>query len=191
MSIRTIQRLEHNGQCAHETLLAVAAAFDMDVTNLTRLFKRDTIFENISDEKGLTIYIFNNHFNFKGLTPKSVFFAGLILIFPAIYFLVASVAKYNMGMGVFYYPFEALLANSYGQHIFNFVSPILFKGGLVLAIFLNLGHVMSVSFYKKDNRYNSYGVFILHKNNLLLIGTSSLCILIMISYVLVENFVLR
>ena len=37
VSLRTIQRLERNGQCSQETLLAVAGAFDVDVKELTGL----------------------------------------------------------------------------------------------------------------------------------------------------------
>jgi len=37
LSIRTIQRTETTGRCSHETLLAVAAAFDLDVAVFTQL----------------------------------------------------------------------------------------------------------------------------------------------------------
>lgn len=35
LNIRTIQRAESTGRCSHETLLAIAAAFDIDVTAFT------------------------------------------------------------------------------------------------------------------------------------------------------------
>lgn len=37
LSLRTIQRVESNGYCSHETLLSIAAAFDVDIRELTRI----------------------------------------------------------------------------------------------------------------------------------------------------------
>jgi len=39
LSLRTVQRAEHDGRCAHETLLALAAAFDLDVEHFTEIIQ--------------------------------------------------------------------------------------------------------------------------------------------------------
>jgi transcriptional regulator with XRE-family HTH domain len=40
LNIRTIQRVELDGRCSKETLLALASAFEIDVKELTSLFER-------------------------------------------------------------------------------------------------------------------------------------------------------
>jgi transcriptional regulator with XRE-family HTH domain len=191
VNIRTIQRLEQNGQCAHETLLAVATAFDLNINELTELSRKNTLFENIINEQGCSISVFNKEFHFKWLTPQSTFIAGLFLMFPALFFIFASIARHNFGLDLFYYPFELLLDNSNTRVIFNLLSPLIFLGGLVSAVILNLAEILSLSFYKKNSTFSSTLIFNLHKNNLFVAGLGLLGMVVMAGYALAENFVLR
>jgi hypothetical protein len=63
---------------------------------------------------------------------------GLILAFPALYFAVASIWKFQMGYDFLFGFFENLLSRTNGQANFNAITPFLFAGGLLLAFGLNL-----------------------------------------------------
>ncbi len=62
---------------------------------------------------------------------------GTIAALPAIYFVGASVLKYNLGFESAYDPIEALTATADRQRVFNAVTPFVFIGGLATAWALN------------------------------------------------------
>ena len=62
LSIRTIQRIELDGRCSHESLLALASAFEVDVSVFTSFLKE-------SLEK-YSIYIFGFKFQRNGLNHR-------------------------------------------------------------------------------------------------------------------------
>lgn len=63
---------------------------------------------------------------------------GLVLLLAPLYFVGASLLKYGLGVGLFFDPMEALLSVSGRREIFNLVSPVVFLGGLCLAVALNV-----------------------------------------------------
>jgi hypothetical protein len=63
---------------------------------------------------------------------------GLGLSAPALCFIVASVLKYNFGVSQPFALFENMLATPQQAHLFNIISPIVFVGGLLLGVIVNL-----------------------------------------------------
>jgi transcriptional regulator with XRE-family HTH domain len=66
LSLRTIQRIESNGRCSSETLLSVAAAFEIDVKELTRVIShsssesaipRDKLHQRFKERRGIVMAI--------------------------------------------------------------------------------------------------------------------------------------
>jgi len=79
LSLRTIQRLEKSGQCSHETLLALADVFDVDVSEFTQL-----IGTNMKEKSEVA----------KGL-PRKVIMGGVIFIGLVILLTVFIVLKFS------------------------------------------------------------------------------------------------
>ncbi len=70
---------------------------------------------------------------------------GLALLSAPLYFVAASLLKYGLGVGFLFDPLEAFLSNSGRQHVFNLVSPVVFLGGLALALALNAYAVLRLN----------------------------------------------
>lgn len=64
---------------------------------------------------------------------------GFALIIPPFYFVAAAVLKYGFGWGLFFDPLAAFFADPQRLRFLNLVlTPVLFFGGLLLALGLNL-----------------------------------------------------
>src|ERR687885_844449 len=63
---------------------------------------------------------------------------GFLLLLTPLYFVSASLLKYNLGIGFLFYPLEAFLSVTGRRDVFNVVSPAVFLGGLGLALALNV-----------------------------------------------------
>lgn len=112
VSLRTIQRLETVHSCSPETLLALAAAFDVDVRTLTN--ERSVIAQASRIPHPL-------------VAP-----AALFLSFPALLFVIVNLLKFAAGWPE---PFDAFAAagakwNTLSQIL---ISPVLILGGPVVA----------------------------------------------------------
>jgi hypothetical protein len=106
-------------------------------------------------------------------------------------FVVASLLKYELGIGLLFDPLEALLSRPGRWHVFNLVSPVVFLGGLILALGLNAQAILRlnvggeegviVGAVRLELRLWYIGVAIA---SLLLLGT-------LVGYLFIENFVYR
>lgn len=183
LSIRTIQRIELDGRCSQETLLAIASAFEIDVTEFTSLLKE-------SLEK-YSFYIFGWKFSAEWLKPGTAAIVSLLLIFPAVYFIGAAILKYIFS---FSYLFDPLLIFYSSKEIlwwFNIISPAVFLFGLGFSIILNLFVMLSIKIWKENSNIKSDIVFTPKPANLFLFGVSFLSLAMLFAYAIGENFTLR
>ena len=109
---------------------------------------------------------------------------SFLLIIPTFYFVIGCMLKYEMGLSKSFTLLSWLVRSPSTAQIFNLVSPVVFIGGTVSAIFLNL----PLRF--KPNSKNlilfSYTSH-LSKLNLVSSITGALLLFILMLYVLIEN----
>jgi hypothetical protein len=63
---------------------------------------------------------------------------GFVLLLAPLYFVSASLLKYELGVGFLFDPLEAFLSVAGRREVFNLISPVVFLGGLGLALALNI-----------------------------------------------------
>lgn len=119
VSLRTIQRLEAIHSCSPETLLALAAALEVDVRSLT---------EGRSAPSS----------PWRGPSPRAAALWGAALALPCLLFIAANLIKYGLGWA-YAYDVLAVLGDRLGMtSAFERAAPFLLLGGPVLAVLLNL-----------------------------------------------------
>jgi hypothetical protein len=73
--------------------------------------------------------------------------AGFALLLAPLYFVTASLLKYGLGIGLLFDPLDkTLMSHPENLRIFNLVSPVVFLGGLSLALLLNACAVLRLNF---------------------------------------------
>ena len=120
VNIRTIQRLEAGEPCAHETMLAIAAALDVDLGELGAAARVRTADAPIAPR----------------LDPARASAIGAVAAAPCLLFVAVNALKQWLGIPA---PYDALA--SAGSRIvtaatFNALSPFLFFGGALAAVLL-------------------------------------------------------
>jgi hypothetical protein len=124
VSLRTIQRLERLHSCSGETLMALAAALGVDA--------RELPCPPLSESAGAAESLWPRLTSTRGAS------AGALLGLPIVLFVAVNLLKYGAGIAA---PYD-LLASA-GRHLglvglFDLVSPVVFIGGALIAIFLSL-----------------------------------------------------
>jgi hypothetical protein len=77
--------------------------------------------------------------------------AGFALLFAPLFFVAASLLKYGLGIGFLFDPLDkALMSDPENLRVFNLVSPVVFLGGLGLALVLNVYAVLRLDFSRED-----------------------------------------
>jgi hypothetical protein len=86
------------------------------------------------------IAVASNHYFVRYSISKNKLYGtlGLILVLPALYFVVASLLKFQLGYNSLFGVIEILLNKPNGQANFNAITPYLFGGGLLLSFGLNI-----------------------------------------------------
>ena len=108
---------------------------------------------------------------------------GLALIVTPTYFVAAAVLKYGFGVGLFFDPVAAFFADPQRLRFLNIVlTPVLFFGGSLLALGLN---VYALASCRADNEPKR------RLPNLLVVITSFSLLLVMTTYGYLENFTHR
>jgi len=111
---------------------------------------------------------------------------GLILAFPALYFVVASILKFQFGNNFLFGFVENLLSRTNGQENFNAITPFLFGGGLVLAFGLNI--FSQIENIRTTNNFSYKSLRLRFKTlNLIVVILSGFTGLAILSYLAVEN----
>ena len=111
---------------------------------------------------------------------------GLILAFPALYFVVASILKFQLGYNFLFSFVDELLSTTNGQENFNAITPLLFGGGIVLAFGLNMfsqiENIRTTSILGYKSLRFKFKVL-----NLVVVILSGIAGLTILSYLAVEN----
>ena len=176
LSERTIQRIEQNGKCSFETMLSLAAAFDIDVKELTKHLPE------IESSKSLNIL---------SISPTQKAVIGIILMIPAFYFFMSNVLYYEFGFLYVFRVEELFYTNPDNFALFNLISPIVFIGGLGFSMLINLDAVISFRFKRQERGLISAIQFHPHLLNLVIIAISLFTLSAMLGYAFVENVTLR
>jgi DNA-binding XRE family transcriptional regulator len=119
LSLRTVQRLEAENGCAPETLLALAAAFEIDVAVLT---------EGRAPPRA----------PWPGPTPRRAALWGLALALPCLLFVAVNLLKYGAGLA---FPYDALAGAGRNLGLvtaFDLAAPFLLLGGPLAAMLVTL-----------------------------------------------------
>ena len=108
---------------------------------------------------------------------------GFALIISPFYFVAAAVLKYGFGWGLFFDPLSAFFADPQRLRFLNLIlTPVLFVGGSLLALGLNLYALFSG---RDGNRFRR------RLPNFLVVLTSFSLLAVMTIYGYLENFTRR
>jgi hypothetical protein len=138
---------------------------------------------------GLATLIINRYFFKKNNFSRNKFYGaiGLLFSFPALYFIVASILKFQLGYDFLFYPVDAILSQPNGQTNFNAITPFLFGGGLLLSFSLNFFTQFKIQKTDKNIlHYKISGLSDSHLNLYVLLITGVVGLAI-IAYLAVEN----
>lgn len=116
---------------------------------------------------------------------------GFVLLLAPLYFVSASLLKYGLGVGFLFDPLEAFLSVAGRREIFNLISPVVFLGGLGLALVLNTYAVTRLDVSREDGTVVSTVRVRLELWNIAVAVVSTLLLVTLIGYVFLENFTYR
>jgi hypothetical protein len=122
---------------------------------------------------------------------RALALAGLVLLLAPLYFISASLLKYGLGVGLLFDPLDTFLSVSERRHLFNMISPVVFLGGLILALVLNARAILRVGFGREDGELVGTARLRLKPWNMVVAATSCLLLVILLGYVFLENFAAR
>ncbi|MCA1687489.1 MAG: hypothetical protein LC714_02580 [Actinobacteria bacterium] len=125
------------------------------------------------------------------VNERRLAWAGLVLLSAPLFFVAASVLKYELGIGFLFDPLEVLLAEPGRRQVFNLVSPVVFLGGLGLALVLNAYAVVRLDVGREDGAIVSTVRLEVRFWNIAVAVMSLLLLATLLGYFFVENFVYR
>jgi hypothetical protein len=109
-----------------------------------------------------------------------------------LYFVSASLLKYELGIGLLFDPPDkALMSDPENLRVFNLVSPLVFLGGLGVALLLNAYAVLRLNVGKEDS--SIVGTVRLEARfwNIAVMAVSLMLLATLVDYFFAENFVYR
>ncbi len=112
---------------------------------------------------------------------------GLGLSAPALFFVVASLLKSNFGVSQPFSLFESLLATPDRLRLFNIISPIVFVGGLIAGVIVNLYPQIEMQLRRDQGRLVATITAEAKPINLAMVILGCLLLATLIGYVAVEN----
>jgi hypothetical protein len=113
---------------------------------------------------------------------------GLALSAPALFFIVASLLKYNFGISQPFTLFENMLATPDQLHLFNMISPIVFVGGLFVGVIVNLYPQIEMQLRRDQGRLVATITAEAKPINLAIVILGCLLLATLFGYVVLENF---
>jgi hypothetical protein len=116
---------------------------------------------------------------------------GFVLLLAPLYFVSASLLKYELGVGFLFDPLEAFLSVAGRREVFNLISPVVFLGGLGLALALNIYAVTRLNVSREDGTIVSTLRVRLGLWNIAVAGVSVLLLVTLVGYAFLENFAHR
>jgi hypothetical protein len=125
------------------------------------------------------------------MNERRLVWAGLILLSAPLFFVSASLLKYELGIAFLFDPLEALLSEPGRRQMFNLISPVVFLGGLGLALALNAHAVLRLNVGKEDGTIVGTVRLEVRFWNILVVAASLLLLVTLVGYFFAENFVYR
>lgn len=126
-----------------------------------------------------------------GVNERRLAWVGLVLLSAPLFFVGASLLKYELGVGLLFDPLEALLSEPGRRYVFNLVSPVVFLGGLILALVLNAYAVVRLDVGSEDGVIVGTVRLEIRLLNIAVVVVSLLLLATLLGYFFVENFVYR
>jgi hypothetical protein len=125
------------------------------------------------------------------VNERRLAWAGLALLSAPLFFVAASLLKYELGIGSLFDPLEVFLSDPQRLRIFNLVSPVVFLGGLSLALALNAYAVLQLNVGREDGAV--VGTVRLEARfwNIAVMAVSLMLLVTLVDYFFAENFVYR
>ena len=112
---------------------------------------------------------------------------GLALSAPALFFVVASLLKYNFGVSQPFSLFEGMFATPERLHLFNIISPVVFVGGLLVGVIVNLYPQIEMQLRRDQGRLVATITAEAKPINLAIVVLGCLLLATLFGYVAVEN----
>ena len=112
---------------------------------------------------------------------------GFALFLAPLYFVSASLLRDGLGIGLLFDPLEAFLSISQRRDIFNLVSPVVFLGGLGLALVLNAHTLVRLNVGKEDGEIVSTVRLRIKFFNIVVVIASSLLLFTLVGHAFLEN----
>ena len=113
---------------------------------------------------------------------------GFVLLLAPLYFVSASLLKYGLGVGFLFDPLETVLSVAGRREVFNLVSPVVFLGGLCVALALNIYAVMRFDVSREDGTIVSTVRVTPGLWNIVVVAASALLLATLLGYAFLENF---
>jgi hypothetical protein len=117
---------------------------------------------------------------------------GFAFLLAPLLFVAASLLKYGLGLGFLFDPLDkALMSDPDRLRVFNLVSPVVFLGGLGLALLLNTYAVLRFNLSREDGTIVSTVRVEMKLANIAVVIVSSLLLGTLVGYFFLENFTYR
>ena len=117
---------------------------------------------------------------------------GSALLLAPLLFVASSLLKYGLGVGLLFDPLESiLLSDPERLRIFNVVSPVVFLGGLCLALALNAFAVFRLRVSREGGAVVGTVRLETKSPNIAVMVVGSLLLVTLVGYVLLENLSYR
>ena len=116
---------------------------------------------------------------------------GFVVLLAPLYFVSASLLKYGLGVGFLFDPLEAVLSVAGRRVVFNLVSPVVFLGGLCLALALNVHAVTRFDVGREDGTMVGTVRVTLGLWNTAVAVVSILLLVTLVGYAFLENLAHR
>ena len=113
---------------------------------------------------------------------------GFVLLLAPLYFVSASLMMYGLGVGYLFDPLETVLSVAGRREVFNLVSPVVFLGGLCVALALNIYAVMRFDVSREDGTIVSTVRVTPGLWNIVVVAASALLLATLLDYAFLENF---
>jgi hypothetical protein len=125
------------------------------------------------------------------VNERKLVWAGVVLLLAPLFFVTASLLKYALGIGFLFDPLEAVLSEPGRRHVFNLVSPVVFLGGLILALVLNACAVLRLNVGREEGVIVGTVSLEVRLWNIAVVAASLLLLVTLVGYIFAENFVYR
>jgi hypothetical protein len=119
-----------------------------------------------------------------GPSPSRATLLGLVLLAPAVLFLIVVLIEEGFG----FRSFSAFMAEPQQRQIFNLISPIVFLGGLAAALLLNALAIAELDLRWQDSRLVTTLAIQPRTPNVALIVATALLLALFVGYALAENY---